>query len=268
MKPHLWISYDYSSTSDCLLVLDTILKQYPSSDIIHEISSSTLRQAALEGVAIVPEFRDRLNNDQMLVADLKGHDVCSSAAERSYYASLTNLVTLMATVPDNAIQDAIKKTNTHQTRIVFDLMNYLDDDWNAKRAQELAGLGARFVSCHTQSSKPSTRSSSTSLLKKVCRQLQHSSTQVIARGCESSDIEDLKPYIEQNQIFAVALQLRSVAIASDDMIALCQDVNARVAQFFAEINKLVPSRTVEEFDAPQLHADIQWATIDELIRSF
>lgn len=267
MKPHLWIAYDYSSISDCLSMLDTILKQYPNRDIIHEISSSTLRQAALDGVAIVSEFRARLNNDQLLVADFKGHDVCLGAAERFCYPSLTNLLTMMATAPDNAIQDAIEKANTTQDLVVFDLMNCLDDDWNAERAQKLADLGARFVSCHAQPSNSSTGNSPTSLINKVCQQLQHSSTQVIARECTSSNIKDLKPYVDQNQIFAVALHLRSAPlIASGSTIDHSQDPIALVEQFLAEINSLVPGATIKEPNTPQPHTDAQWAMIDELVR--
>lgn len=75
MKPLLWIAYDYTSTSECLAMLDTILSKHPDRDIIHEIGRPTLLQAALEGVSIVYEFRKRLINNQMLVADFKGYDV-------------------------------------------------------------------------------------------------------------------------------------------------------------------------------------------------
>lgn len=48
MKPYLWIAYDYTSTSQCLAMLDTILEKHPDEDIIHEIGRPTLLQAALE----------------------------------------------------------------------------------------------------------------------------------------------------------------------------------------------------------------------------
>lgn len=75
MKPYLWIAYDYTSTSQCLGMLDTVLEKHPDNDIIHEIGRPTLLHAVLEGVSIVSEFRKRLNNNQMLVADFKGFDV-------------------------------------------------------------------------------------------------------------------------------------------------------------------------------------------------
>lgn len=258
MKPHLWISYDFTSTSECLSMLDTILKQHPNRDIIHEIGRPTLLQAALEGVLIVSEFRQRLDNYQTIVADFKGYDVPYSAAGRFYYASLTNLVTVMATAPNEAIQDAIQEANTDQKLVAFDLMTCLDDDWKVKRAQELADLGASLVNCHTGWSEPSTGKTSTTLLGKVCQQLKNSSTQVIATGgFKPSNIKDLKPYVEQNQIFAIAV---------GSVITRSKDPNVMIAQFLTEINELVPCATVKESDTPQLYSDALWTTIDELTR--
>ncbi len=71
MNPYLWIAYDYTCTSQCLTMLDTILEKHPDINIIHEIGRPTLLHAALEGFPIVTEFRKRLNNCQMLVADFK-----------------------------------------------------------------------------------------------------------------------------------------------------------------------------------------------------
>lgn len=56
MKPHLWIAYDYTSTSQCLGMLDTVL-EHPDNDIIHEIGRPTLLHAVLEGFPIVSEFK-------------------------------------------------------------------------------------------------------------------------------------------------------------------------------------------------------------------
>lgn len=75
MNPYLWIAYDYTSTSQCLAMLDTILEKHSDTNIIHEIGRPTLLHAALEGFPIVTEFRKRLNNRQILVADFKGFDV-------------------------------------------------------------------------------------------------------------------------------------------------------------------------------------------------
>lgn len=258
MKPHLWIAYDFTSTSECLLMLDTILQQHPNHDIIHEISRQTLLQAALEGFPLMSEFRQRLNNDQMLVADFKGYDVPYGAEGRFYYASLTDLVTVMATTPNAAIIEAIQEANTDQKIVAFDLMTCLDDDWKVKRAQELADLGARLVSCHTGASEPSTTKTSTALIGKVCQQLKNSSTQVVAMGgFKPSNVKDLKPYVEQNQIFAIAV---------GSAITRSKDPNVTIAQFLTEINDLVPSATLKESAPPQLYSDAHWATIDELTR--
>ncbi|MBD2308708.1 orotidine 5'-phosphate decarboxylase [Chroococcidiopsis sp. FACHB-1243] len=124
MKPYLWIAYDYTSTSQCLAMLDTILEKHPDRDIIHEIGRPTLLHAALEGVSIVAEFRKRLNNRQMLVADFKGFDVPYSAEGSYYYAAGVDLITVMAAAPNEAIQEAILGANIHQKRVAFDLMTY------------------------------------------------------------------------------------------------------------------------------------------------
>jgi 3-keto-L-gulonate-6-phosphate decarboxylase len=130
-------------------MLDTILKEHSNRDIIHEISRPTLVQAALERVAIVSEFRQRLDNDQMLVADFKGYDVPYSAEGRFYYASLTNLVTMMATAPNEAIQEAIQEANTDQKRVAFDLMTCLDDDWKALNCADWKSLSATEKSIYS-----------------------------------------------------------------------------------------------------------------------
>jgi hypothetical protein len=69
----------------------------------------------------------------------------------------------------------------------------------------------------------------------------------------------LKPYVEQNQIFAIALS---------SAITRSKDPNVTIAQFLTEINKLVLCTTVKESDMPQLYFDAHWAAIDELTRAF
>lgn len=257
MKPHLWIAYDYTSTSECLSMLDTILKQHPNRDIIHEIGRLTLLQATLEGVGIISEFRQRLDNYQTLVADFIEYDVPYGAEGRAYYTG-TDLVTVMATAPDEVIQEAINSANTDQKRVAFDLMACLDDDWKVKRAQELADLGASLISCHTGWSEPLTGKPSTALIRKVCQQLKNSSTQIIAIGdFQPSNVEDLKPYVEQDQIFAIAV---------GSAITRSKAPNVTIAQFLTEINELVPCATLKESYPPPLYFDATWAAIDELTR--
>ncbi len=53
MKLHLWICYDYASSSEYLSMLGRVMKQYPNRNISHEIDRPMLLQATLEGVAIV-----------------------------------------------------------------------------------------------------------------------------------------------------------------------------------------------------------------------
>lgn len=98
------------------------------------------------------------------------------------------------------------------------------------------------------------------LIEKVCQQLKNSSTQVIVAGdFKPSNVKGLKPYVEQNQIFAIAL---------GSAITRSQDPNVAIAQFLTEINKLVPCpcAKVKEFLPPQLYPDATWAALDELPR--
>lgn len=225
-------------------MLDTILEQHCERDIIHEIGSPMLLQALLESVPIVPEFRQRLNNGQMLVADFKSYDLPCGAEGRFYYASVTDLVTVMATDPDESIQRAIDNANNSQKLIAFDLMACPDDDRKVKRARELAALGASLVICHTQWSEQRTGKNPTALIEQVCQQLKNSSTQVIVTGdFVPTDVKELKPYVEQNQIFALVV---------GSAVTRSQDPNAAIAQFLTEINKLAPcpDKTAEEFLLP------------------
>ena len=228
MKPYLWIAYDYTSTSQCLAMLDTILEKHLDNDIIHEIGRPTLLHAVLEGVSIVSEFRKRLNNNQMLVADFKGFDVPYMAEGQYYYAAGTDLVTVMAADPNEAITEAINGANIQEKRVAFDLMACLDDDWKVKRAQELADMGASLVSCHTGWSEQAAGKNPSVLIRKVCQQLKYTSTQVIAMGgFKPSNIKDLKPYVEQ--IFAIAV---------GSAITRSNDPNDAIAQFQLEIDRL------------------------------
>lgn len=228
MKPYLWIAYDYTSTSQCLAMLDTIVSQHPDNDIIHEIGRPTLLQAALEGVSIVSEFRKRLNNNQMLVADFKGYDVPYIAEGQFYYAAGTDLITVMATAPNEAITEAINGAKTDQKRVCFDLMACLDDDWKVKRSQELTDMGATLISCHTGWSEQAVGKNPNVIIGKVCQQLKYTSTKVVAMGgLKPSNIKDLKPYVDQ--IFAIAV---GSAITRSD------DPNVAIAQFKLEINQL------------------------------
>lgn len=121
-----------------------------------------------------------------------------------YYAAGTDLVTVMAAAPNEAITEAINGANIDQKRVAFDLMTCLSDEWKVKRSQELADMGASLVSCHTGWSEQAAGKNPYLLIGKVCQQLKYTSTQVIAMGgLKPSNIKDLKPYVEQ--IFAIAV---------------------------------------------------------------
>lgn len=227
MKPQLWIAYDYTDISQCLAMLDTILEKHPGNNIIHEIGKPTLLQAALDGVPIVYEFRKRLIDNQMLVADLQGYDVPYIREGQFYYAAGTNLVTVMATAPNEAIAEAINSASIRRKQVVFDLTACLDDYWKVKRSQELADMGAGLISCHTGWSKQAVGKNPLILIERACQQLKHTSTQVIAGVLEPSDLKHLQPYAEQIFAFAVG-----------NAIARSDNPNVAIARFKLEINQL------------------------------
>lgn len=144
------------------------------------------------------------------------------------YAARTDLVTVMAVAPNEAITEAINGANIEQKRVAFDLMACLDDDWKLKRATELADMGASLISCHTGWSEQTAGKSPNGLIAKVCRQLKYTSTQVIAMGgLKPSNLKDLKPYVEQ--IFAIAV---------GNAITRSNNPIQAIAQFQLEINQL------------------------------
>jgi 3-keto-L-gulonate-6-phosphate decarboxylase len=143
MLPRLWIAYDFVSITQCLTTLDAVLARHPDGDIIHEMGRPTILNAALVGVPIVSEFRARLCNGQLLVADFKGYDVPYSAEGRYYYAAGTDMITVMATAPDEAIQEAVDGAQAEHKLVAFDLMSHQDERSKAKRATALVGMGAR-----------------------------------------------------------------------------------------------------------------------------
>ncbi|WNZ27720.1 hypothetical protein HJG54_33275 [Leptolyngbya sp. NK1-12] len=233
MKPYLWIAYDYTSTAECLKMLDTILAVHPDRQMIHEIGRPTLIQAALEGVPIVTEFRQRLGNGQTLVADFKGYDVPYIAEGKLYYAAGTDLVTVMATAPNEAIQEAIAGANADNKQVAFDLMACLDDDWKMQRAQELADMGAKLISCHTGWSEQAAGKTPSALIAKVCQQLQDSPTQVVAMGgLKPSNVKDLRPYVAAGKIFAIAV---------GSAITRSPNPHGAIDQFLNEIEQLPQS---------------------------
>ena len=88
------------------------------------------------------------------------------------------------------------------------------------------------------------------------RQLQNSSIRLIVRrGFKPSDVNNLKLYIEQNQIFEIVVS---------STITRSKHPNAAIAQFLAEINKLVSRTTVKESYTPHLYPDATWAKVDKL----
>lgn len=229
MEPRLWIAYDYTSTSQCLKMLDTILARHPHSNIIHEIGRPTLIHAALEGVAIVSKFRQRLSNNQILVADFKGYDIPYIAEGKFYYAAGTDLITVMATAPNEAIQEALDGANSDRKMVAFDLMSYLNDDSKVKRAKELVEMGANLISCHTGWSEQAAGKTPDALLKKVSQELKHTEAKIIAMGgLKPEKIKNLSNYIESEKLFA---------IVAGSAITRSPDPNAVVAQFLEELSK-------------------------------
>jgi 3-keto-L-gulonate-6-phosphate decarboxylase len=204
MKPHLWIAYDYVNMNECVGMLESILRVHPHADIIHEIGRPTLINAALTGCPIVAEFRERLSNGQRLVADFKGYDVPYVAEGKYYYAGGADIVTVMAMAPDEAIREAIDGAKADAKMVAFDLMTYLDDDFKAARARELARMGATLVSCHTGWSEQAAGKRPDALIEKVCREAQGTNLRVIAMGgLTPGSVRRLRAHTASDRLFAV-----------------------------------------------------------------
>lgn len=181
------------------------------------------------------------------------------AEGKFYYAAGTDLVTVMATAPNEAILEAIDGANADHKLVAFDLMACLDDEWKVKRAWELANLGATLVSCHTGLSEQAVGKTPSVLIEKVCHQLKDTPTQVIAMGgLKPSSLKDLKPYIEQNKIFAIAVGAAITKSTKPDKM---------VTQFQLEINRLMADIKAEslrnKLKAQRLYSNAPWAAIDE-----
>jgi len=112
MKPYG--SLTITSTSQGLAMLDTILEKHPDDNIIHEIGRPTLLHAALEGFPSFLEFRKRLNNHQMLVADFR-LDVPYSAEGNYYYAAEVDLITVMAAAQMKRFKKRLVQTFTRNS---------------------------------------------------------------------------------------------------------------------------------------------------------
>lgn len=235
MLPKLWIAYDFVSSHECLRTLDSILARHPDAGIMHEIGRPTLLNAALAGVPIVSEFRTRLRSDQLLVADFKGYDVPYSTEGRYYYAAGADLVTVMATAPDEAIQEAINGAREERKLVAFDLMSHQDDRAKAKRAKKLAEMGAELISCHTGLNEQAAGKKPDELLDHVHRAVRDTSARIIAMGGLTPDsVPRLWPYAEEGKLFAIVAG--SAIIHSDNPHTV-------IDRFLTEISRL-PSAPV------------------------
>lgn len=230
MLPRLWIAYDFVSIKECLKLLDSVLASHPDSNIIHEIGRPTILNAALVGVPIVREFRARLSKEQLLVADFKGYDVPYSAEGRYYYAAGTDIITVMATAPDEAIQEAIDGAREEHKLVAFDLMSYHDDQSKVKRAVALVEMGAELISCHTGWNEQAVGKNPGALLAQVHYALRSTSARIIAMGGLTPDsVPRLRRYSEEGKLFAV---VAGSAITRSD------NPHVTIDKFLAEIAKL------------------------------
>jgi len=228
--PRLWIAYDFTDIRQCLEILDRIVRERPEPQIIHEIGRPTLLNAALGGCRIVQEFRARLTRGQTLVADFKGYDVPYSAEGKFYFQAGVDLITVMATAPNEAIDEAVAGARESGGNVAFDLMSYLPVHAMARRAGELAARGAQLISCHTGWSEQAAGKSSHELLDAAFQSIKTTRAQLIAMGgLTPADVPRLRRYASADKLFAV------VAGAS---ITRSQDPARTAAQFQDEIDKL------------------------------
>lgn len=216
-RPRLWIAYDYTSATDCLDMLEKVLTAHPEQEIIHEIGRPTILNSVLKGVPIVSEFRQRLDNGQLLVADIKGYDVPYVAEGKYYYATGADLVTVMATAPDEAIKEAIDGARTENKLVAFDLMSYQDDHAKVRRVQQLVDMGADLISCHVGWSEQATGKTTDALLAQVHHALRGTSVKIIAMGGMKPDnVAKLDKYAADGSLFAIVAG--SSVTRSDDPV--------------------------------------------------
>ena len=226
----LWIAYDFVTAAEALAMLDTIVERNPDPEIIHEIGRPTLLNAVLEGVPIVSEFRKRLTNGQTLVADFKGFDVPYLAEAKYYYAAGADLVTVMATAPDEAISEAVEGAQADGKLVAFDLMSHQDDAAKADRARQIVADGAKLISCHTGWSEQATGKSPQALLTLVYTALRETDAQLIAMGgLKPTDVPRLAPYAATGHLFAVV---------AGSAITRADDPNAVIEAFQHELARL------------------------------
>jgi 3-keto-L-gulonate-6-phosphate decarboxylase len=228
--PRLWVAYDFIDTRECLEMLDRILLQHPGPEIIHEIGRPTLLNAVLDGCRIVEEFRRRLSDGQMLVADFKGFDVPYAAEGRFYYDAGVDVITVMATAPDEAVDEAVAGARESGGRVVFDLMSHQTEQAKTQRAKELVARGADLISCHTGWSEQAAGKSSHTLLDSAFRALLDTEAQLVAMGgIKPADVRRLRPYALQDKLFAVV---------AGSSITRSHDPAGTVGQFLHELEAL------------------------------
>ncbi|MGW2188598.1 orotidine 5'-phosphate decarboxylase / HUMPS family protein [Streptomyces sp. NPDC001719] len=202
--PRLWVAYDFTSMDSCLSVLDKIVAAHPDPGIIHEIGRPTLMNAVLEGFPIVREFRRRLSAGQLVVADFKGFDVPYSAEGQFYYRHGVGMITVMASAPDEAIDEAVAGAREARAAVAFDLMSHQSDAAKALRARALAGRGAQLVSCHTGWNEQAAGKQPDELLERVFAEIRGTDTQMVAMGGITPErVRRLRPYAEAGALFAV-----------------------------------------------------------------
>ena len=244
MKPRLWIAYDFTSSAECLAMLESILARYDEEDIIHEIGRPTVINAALEGVPIVHEFRSRLTKGQTLVCDFKGFDVPYLAEAKTYYQAGADIVTVMGMAPDEAVREAVDGAAVDDKQVAFDLMTYLDDYFKAERARQLVQLGAKLISCHTGWSEQARGKTPDALVELVCDLLSDTDAQVIAMGgLKPANVQRLARHCETGRVYA---------IVSGSAITRSAEPNAVIEQFLEAISELpeAPKRpTLREAEA-------------------
>lgn len=230
MKPRLWIAYDYTSSAECLSMLDEILREHDNDEIIHEIGRPTIINAAREGVPIVHEFRSRLSSGQTLVCDFKGFDVPYLAEAKTYYQAGADMVTVMGMAPDEAIREAVEGAETDGKQVAFDLMTYLDDYFKAERARQLVQQGAKLISCHTGWSEQARGKTPHALVELVCDLLSDTDARVIAMGgLKPANVQRLARHCETGRIYA---------IVSGSAITRSAEPRAVVEQFLEAISEL------------------------------
>jgi 3-hexulose-6-phosphate synthase len=132
----LQVAIDLLTTEDALALAGKVA---PYVDII-ELGTPLIKNM---GSAVITAMK-KAHPDKLVFADLKTADAGELEADIAFKAG-ADLVTVMGAAGNATIIGAVKAAKAHGKGVVVDTIGYPD---RVKRAQEVTGLGVKFVELH------------------------------------------------------------------------------------------------------------------------